>query len=429
MTARRVVSTAFHTLLFVLVFLPTGTLFGLHVKVIAFGIFAAAFSLYIIAERDSVSINDILFAAWVATFLLFLTFTSLVRGSAETAEIVGELGDIATTIVVSSLGYLLVRNRVVRPESVVMTVVYAMCGLSLMKFGFAAALYSMGLQGFNVMDVVFGEAPAVIDLVPLYSNFLLPRIGFSADILLPVAMFALVAPSISGIRPAKFLKGLLVIILLASAILAYSRYNWMLCVVALVFAVIIENVRKTWIIVAVVIMASLFSFNEAFTAFAQARFASNSSSVSDEIRVEQFKQLAAAFEDHPLMGIGLGGHVQIIRSFTRTYSYELQWIALLMQIGVIGMSFLLLLIFAAAYDLFAARHRAKRWLLLFFLLYLGAAFTNPNLTTSFAGGAFLLFMMFFYRMRRLGDGRTRWPAAQVLPAGFAPGENTLGLEP
>jgi len=401
-SARRVVSLAFHALLFVLVFLPTGTLFGFHIKALAFGIFAAAFFVYILADRSSLTLNHILFAALVVTFLLFLTFTSLVRGRTDTVDVFGELGDIASTIVVSSMGLLLVRNRVVRPESIVKTVVYAMCGLSLMKFGFAAALYSLGLQGFDVLDTVFGQAPAIVDLVPFYSDFLLPRIGFPADILLPLATFAVLAPSISGMRSTKIVKSILAGILLLSALLAYSRYNWMLCIVALIFAAIVENVRKRSIIVVLVLLASLFSFNEAASAIAQARFASNASTVSDEIRAEQFKQLVSAFEDHPFLGIGLGGHVQIIRSFTRTYSYELQWIALLMQVGITGTVCILLLIAASAYDLFAARHPAKLWLFLLFVLYLGAAFTNPNLTTSFAGGAFLLFMMFFYRMRRLG---------------------------
>ncbi len=426
MNARRVVSLAFHTILFVLVFLPSGTLFGFHVKAFAFIMFAAAFLVYIIGDRSSLSIRHILFAVLVITFLLFLTFISLVRGNAETVDIFGELGDIATTIVVATLGLLLVRNRVIKAESVIMTVVYAMCGLSLMKFGFAAALYSLGLQGFDFTDAVFGQAAATVDLVPLYLDLLLPRITFPADILLPLAMFAVLAPSISGMRPGKMVKGILVVILLLSAILAYSRYIWMLCVVALIVAAIIENVRKSSIIVALVVLASLFSFNEVLIAVAQARFASNSSTVSDEIRSEQFKQLAAAFEDHPLLGIGLGGHVQIIRSFTRTYSYELQWVALLMQVGIVGMAGIVLLIFAAAYDLFAARHRGRLWLLLLFLLYLGAAFTNPNLTTSFAGGAFLLFMMFFYRMRTLGYDGIESLTSQVLASGFAPQNDSYG---
>ena len=429
MNARRVASLAFHTLLFVLVFLPSGTLVGFHVKAFAFVIFAAAFLVYIIGDRSSLSIRHILFAVLVITFLLFLTFISLVRGNADTVDIFGELGDIATTIVVSALGLLLVRNRVIKAESIIMTVVYAMCGLSLMKFGFAAALYSLGLQGFDVMDAVFGQAAATIDLVPLYLDLLLPRIMFPAYILLPLAMFAVLAPSISGMRPGKMVKGVLVVMLLLSAILAYSRYNWMLCVVALIVAAIIENVRKSSIIVALVVLASLFSFNEVLMAVAQARFASNSSTVSDEIRSEQFKQLAAAFEDHPLLGIGLGGHVQIIRSFTRTYSYELQWVALLMQVGIVGMAGILLLIFAAANDLFAARHRGRGWLLLLFLLYLGAAFTNPNLTTSYAGGAFLLFMMFFHRMRTLGYDRVQSAISPILAEGFAPQHNSYGLDP
>jgi hypothetical protein len=189
-------------------------------------------------------------------------------------------------------------------------------------------------------------------------------------------------------------------IVLVSSFIAFSRYIWFLLAIAILAAIIIERDWKMPLIIALAALTLGTSFTDFFNSAGEARFVSDASQISDDLRVEQSKALTAAFLRRPILGAGIGAHTNaVIRDETLSYSYELQWLAFLMQFGILGMSGILLLIGFSARDLVMASHPAKLWLTLLFLLWLASGFTNPYMTSSFAGGTFSLFLAMFYRIR------------------------------
>jgi hypothetical protein len=91
------------------------------------------------------------------------------------------------------------------------------------------------------------------------------------------------------------------------------------------------------------------------------------------------------------------------------YVYELEWLAFLMQFGIVGMIGIILLIGLSCRDLIMSKDPAAVSLLVMFLVWLCSGFTNPYLTSSYAGGAFGLFMAMFYRMRNISEAGSAVP--------------------
>jgi hypothetical protein len=124
------------------------------------------------------------------------------------------------------------------------------------------------------------------------------------------------------------------------------------------------------------------------------RFFSEQSSKSDETRNSQVKSLIKEFEEVPFLGKGLGGHTEEgIRDNKLKHSYEVQWVAFLMQFGIIGISLiisaLLLILWPMASPPFTVE---KGSLLCMFLLWVLAGFTNPFLISLTSGLIYAIFL-------------------------------------
>lgn len=115
------------------------------------------------------------------------------------------------------------------------------------------------------------------------------------------------------------------------------------------------------------------------------RFTGEGSTNSDETRIEQIAELTGQIQLAPYFGYGLGASVPgYLRSQTLPYSYEVQWYALVMQVGLVGVSWLLatilLMVLSSASD-----RRAAVCMSLILVLWALAGFTNPSLTSLGSG--------------------------------------------
>lgn len=124
----------------------------------------------------------------------------------------------------------------------------------------------------------------------------------SPDIVGSFALFAILCPSVSGLRLRRVSVVLLVIVLLASGLLAYSRYIWLLEGFAVVVAMIIE--RKFKLLAAVTLAAILFASMsyETLQPVIKGRFFSSQTTDSDLTRVEQSQGLVNEIKTRPLFG-------------------------------------------------------------------------------------------------------------------------------
>jgi len=131
------------------------------------------------------------------------------------------------------------------------------------------------------------------------------------------------------------------------------------------------------------------------------RFSSSATVISDNIRLKELPILLKQFETSPIIGHGLGFHApHFIRDQHDKFSYELQWVALLMQIGVVGVAGIMaLLTLVARPFLFLPLNKMNVTLLIMFTLWIVSGFFNPYLTSSAAGAIFSFFVAAGYSLR------------------------------
>jgi hypothetical protein len=123
--------------------------------------------------------------------------------------------------------------------------------------------------------------------------------------------------------------------------------------------------------------------------------------ISDDLRSDQVRPLLVAFFDNLFWGNGFGASVDVVRSETMPWSYELSILALYMKCGIVGILFLIfcfvLFCLTGAIPYVASNVRVKLYdlyALLFALIF--ASNTNPYLF-NLIGYAMILFIYIEYR--------------------------------
>jgi len=383
--------------LFLAVCLPGGSLFGVNLKLTCDGLFLLAFAIYLLTSGPFFSNAEIIFMAVVAASLCFWSLVGVWNGQTDAGQILSELRQIAPAISVAWLSIFAVRRRLVTAERLITIIIYGMFCVSAVKVALVAASFFANIDPVQIARSLFGEEtraePIVLGLV---------RLDFPADIVGAFALFALLAPRVSGVRFGRMPRLFIcIVVLLGSGFLTYARAIWFIYAVSIFVAMIVQ---RSWKIMAVTVLAALLLgvwYYDVFSTVYEARFVTDAES-SDVGRVEQARDLMAEIKTRPILGKGMGAHFSTdSRTSTQKYSYELQWLAFLMQFGIVGVIGILLLVASSARDLFMAKHPAKPWMFLLFFLWLLESFTNPHMTSSFAGATFGLFMAMFYRMRNM----------------------------
>jgi hypothetical protein len=381
--------------LFLAVCLPGGSILGLNLKLISDGLFLLAFAMYLVTSGPFFSNAEIIFITAVAASLCFWSLVGVWNGQTDAGQILSELRQIASAISVAWLSIFAVRRRLVTAERLITAIIYGIFCVSAVKVALVASSFFANLDPIQVVRSFFGEEtraePIILGLI---------RLDFAADIVGAFALFALLAPSVSGVRFSRTSKPLIcVVVLLGSGFLTYARAIWFIYFVSIFVAMIVE---RSWKAMAVTVLAVLVlgvTYYDVFSTVFEARFVTEAES-SDVGRVEQARDLMAEIKTRPILGKGMGAHFSTdSRTSTEKYSYELQWLAFLMQFGIVGVIGILLLVAASTRDLVLAKHPAKPWMFLLFALWLLESSTNPHMTSSYAGATFGLFMAMFYRMR------------------------------
>ena len=165
---------------------------------------------------------------------------------------------------------------------------------------------------------------------------LLPRIGNAGD-LFNLIVFVFVVKQSSGIRFIFFW-----VLVLAFTLVTYSRYLMLFFAIVSLYAAVSgikERSKAATIAMAIVILSIALYYSDADVIYSEIenRFTGQVQLESDSIRAEMKTVLFNTFSNNPFVGIGLGGHVQdYIRSPTNLWQYELEYLSLLMQLGVLG---------------------------------------------------------------------------------------------
>lgn len=385
----------FLVLLFLAAFLPGQTVFGLNVKLISFGLFLSSFLIYVVTSGPLFSRGEVIGMALVAVALCFWSLVGVLYGQTDAGQILSEIRQIASAIWVAWLCNFAIRRGLVSTKRLITVIIYGMFCVSAVKVALEAASFFSNIDPIQIAQSVFGEQ---IQGYPIL--FGLVRLDFGQDIVGAFALFALLAPSVSGVRFGRTSKIIIcIVVVLGAGFLTWARAIWFVYVVSIIVAMIVQ---RSWKAMAVAILAVLVLgvlYYDVFNTLYEVRFVTEAES-SDPVRTEQAIALAEEVEARPILGKGMGAHLDNdSRDLPQKYSYEVQWLAFLMQFGIVGEFGILLLIGASARDLVMAKHPAKPWVFLLFALWLLESWVDPHMTSSYAGATFGLFMAMFYRMR------------------------------
>jgi hypothetical protein len=225
-------------------------------------------------------------------------------------------------------------------------------GLGLIpEFGFMQYLNSVTFSTEDEVGIGLNEG---------FSGVLIPSIN-SLIFLLPYTIAALSCfkPTDKRNKPDRFFMWIALVLGISLALLCGRRALWVVIALTAIFIIILNyfqsktNKEKYMIltikrgIFIILIFIGTFIYFQQVTEINLAGLIEHLSEgfnfgayadQSSSLRRDQFIALIAGWEDSPLLGAGLGTYAPgCIRSITRPWSYELYYIALLYQTGIIGL--------------------------------------------------------------------------------------------
>jgi hypothetical protein len=229
-------------------------------------------------------------------------------------------------------------------------------------FIYLATVYLNISTGFNGLDVPFLSSIYVYN--PLANEFSFPGLN-SLPYLIP---FVLANASYRGVKLKRF-----VLMYLLGIVIAYiSGRAGILMVAAVTGGILLfkqfKGISKATIGILLTICLIYFAISSG---------RANIIEKSNIIRFEQFFYLWDEFTKNIFFGNGFGTHPEYIRSSVKPSSYELYYMSLLGQLGVIG---LVLMYFLISRVVYSARNQRNFWFysnIYGILGFLIASLSNP----------------------------------------------------
>jgi hypothetical protein len=253
--------------------------------------------------------------------------------------------------------------------------------ISVMNWGFSAMTTGMGEKG-------------------------LTRLQTSTDIPTPFLMFfAFMAPTLNLKLPKGFIA-LYTLLSLSTLFFSFSRFLWAVAAVGYVASIFCTSTPRQLLNrclfgLCIVIGAVSWLGIEATINILWERFLSDETQYSDFQRYVQVDALMDKFLMNPCFGHGLGSYTdECIRNKFQPHSYEVQWIAFLMQFGIFGMIGLVLFACGIAWSYLSPPLTITKLAFMgMYLSWLLSGFTNPFLISLNSGTIYALFYVTGLRLR------------------------------
>lgn len=178
-----------------------------------------------------------------------------------------------------------------------------------------------------------------------------------------------------------------------------------------------QRMRLTTVSISLLALLVIFNLD-----WIERRFAFTDGDVSSAMRYEQIPPLIEKIAEHPLIGGGFGTFASLLRSEERPFSYEMDFLATVMKLGLVGS-----LLYFGTYLLGVAQALRIRDPLGIFLLSAGLPFfffmgTNGNQAMSTDSSMFhiFLFLMIAYTLPPRVSSAADPLAAEPAPVNRAP---------
>ena len=367
-------------------------------KSLSFLMTAGSLGLYILAKKrlsvDYLKTFGFLLAGF--TFFLFWSAVGLIRNLTINESISDQAKLFLLTLLVVIFTYIIVKEEIVSFSTFMKTLIYANFVYSFFKCFLVVLHFLKIINFFDFMEKT-GMRFMSMDM-----GTGMIRLQTSVDMLSPFLVFFVLQAKPLGLKFPRYFQFIYLIISAFSIFLSFSRVLMFIGFLSLaLFWFTLEPSRLIKSIFLCAILGALaiasIGINNV-SAMIEKRLFSNDNYYSDRARTEQIEGLMKEYDYFPYLGKGMGGYTRDgIRDGKIPHSYEVQWVAFLMQFGIVGVLALLsaLSIIARKYltkdiNNFSRMHLASFAL---FGCWLLAGFTNPYLISLTSGIIYAIFLL------------------------------------
>lgn len=263
---------------------------------------------------------------------------------------------------------------------------------------------------FLIFIFLYSLIKSILMFAPNYAFFIAAYPGFDAvsregflrivkttDILLPLAIFLIINKYNFHLKINKILLSLMFISIISAVVLTFTRYIWILTFFVLFTSIIkrenLKYIFKSFIIIIFILFIILFVAKPFVASFTPLQdvieyiFIRSADSLSLSVKLEQTNYLLTNFGNAPVFGSGNAAYIQeYIRHDRLPYIYEVQWLAILYQFGIVGTSLIILFVLLPIspmlkYIINIRLSRVSFIMLIFYILLLASGLINPYLFT------------------------------------------------
>jgi hypothetical protein len=393
---RRVILLPFFLLIICGLLVPSDGGHGiLSIKSLAFLSAVVTISLLLLTNKslNNIQYKTICFLLFSLVFLIGWIFISLAYNETPMASAWDQFKIFWITVSVIAMSLYLVNTNVLSFITLLKTVIYANCLYSTVKIALVF-LHIFGVLNIFTVIKFLGIRFMSMDILNT-----LPRLQTSIDIATPFILFFFLQRKQIGLHLNKYFNRYYLLISALSIFLSFSRFLMFVGLLSVVLHGLTLRFEKVVRIIPAIVLSlilgiAVLGFDNAY-AIIENRFFSKASQGSDLDRTEQIIDLMTEHMQFPWFGKGLGSYAENnIRDLDVKHSYEVQWVAFLMQFGLIGISILCVGVVTLSIKILSRPcNRNKVALFILFLAWLFSGFTNPFLVSLTSGILYTLFYL------------------------------------
>lgn len=257
---------------------------------------------------------------------------------------------------------------------------------------------------WSIQENIFGNLPISMEI----DNFV--RLNMTSDFIIPpITLYTFWLYKENKIKLTTFI--IILTLFIIGIIITYSRYLWvfyfitLLCGLYYLFNGLSVSQRSRYLLVVLISCAAMMAccflmftdYDFDFIKFITERYSGEAAVYSDTIRDEMYRVLVPFFWDSVLLGNGLGSYPKgLIRFFDTPWNYELQWLAIAGQLGVVWFVILWGIIIHSILNVLKLpvyEYQKKLHWLIALSLWLAVGFFNCFLITSAAGVIHLTYIL------------------------------------
>lgn len=367
----------------------------LSIKSLAFLSTVGTVILFLFVDKsiNRIQFKTICFLLISLTFLLVWMLISLTNDETPLGSAWDQFKIFWITISVFGIATYLVSSGILSFPTLLKVVIYANCLYSTLKMSLVI-LHVLGVVNLFTVIKILGIRFMSMEILST-----LPRLQTSIDIATPFLLFFFLKRKQIGMHLNKYFCLYYLLISTISIFLSFSRFLMFVGLLSIVLHGLTLRLEKIVRIIPIMLFSlivgiAIIGVENTYTII-EKRFYSKENTGSDLDRVEQIDDLITEHMQFPLFGKGLGSFAENnIRDEDVKHSYEVQWVAFLMQFGLIGISIMLVGIVGLTIKILSRPlNRNKIALFILFLAWLFAGFTNPFLVSLTSGILFTLFYL------------------------------------